>query len=144
MPENPNRTEVSLAIVGSGGAGVMATGELLCALSGLMTKSYGPQIRGGESACFLRLGRGPFRKQADEIALLIVLDWRNIERFREELTPRPGAWILYEKTEEGPGLNLFQPATRRPIGWKAMLDRIDQGKDGSTSSFWGCCVICWA
>ena len=128
----------------------MTTGELLlasaasCGQHGLLTKSYGPQIRGGESACFLRLGRGPFEKQADEIALLIVLDWRNIERFREELAPGPGAWILYEKTEEGPGLNLFQPRPAARSAGRPCWIGLTRARDGSTPSFWGCCVICWA
>lgn len=102
------RTEVALALVGSGGAGVMTTGELLldtaaaCGFYGILTKSYGPQIRGGESACILRLGSRPFDKQADQLDLLIALDWRNVDRFQEELRLSPAAWILYEESQGQP------------------------------------------
>lgn len=134
MPEYPNRTEVSVAIVGSGGAGVMATGDLLlatagaCGLYGLMTKSYGPQIRGGESACFLRLGIRPFGKQADGIDLLVALDLRNVERLQEELSLNPGAWFLHDQAEAASHPDLFRAATRCPIGWKTLLDQVEGGK----------------
>lgn len=128
------RQEVSLGIIGSGGAGVMTTGELLlstasaCGMYGVMTKSYGPQIRGGESACFLRLGVTPYEKQADRLDLLVVLDWRNVDRFGEELSLNPGAWLLYERTDHAPQLEIFREAVR-PVGWKALLSRIEGGKE---------------
>ncbi len=134
MPAEARRTEVSLAIAGSGGTGVMTIGELLLAtaassgLYGLMTRSYGPQIRGGESACFLRLGRAPFDKQADMIDLLAVLDWHNIERFQEELMLTPGAWALCEETETFPRPELVQQAALHPIGWKVLLAHVEGGK----------------
>ena len=52
---------ISIAIVGSGGAGALTTGNsLLEAASaagwhGLFTRTMGPQIRGGEAAGLLRL-----------------------------------------------------------------------------------------
>ena len=52
---------VSLALAGSGGAGVMTAGNLLleaAAKAGyyaLMTRTSGPQIRGGEAAAMLRV-----------------------------------------------------------------------------------------
>ena len=57
-------TTYSVAIAGSGGAGVMTAGTLLleaaarAGLYGLMVRTSGPQIRGGEAAALLRLGRG--------------------------------------------------------------------------------------
>ncbi len=53
---------VSIAITGAGGAGVMTAAQMLldaaatAGLYGLMARSSGPQIRGGEVAAFLRLG----------------------------------------------------------------------------------------
>ena len=49
---------VSIAITGAGGAGVMTAGQMLldaaakAGLYGLMTRSSGPQIRGGGSRSF--------------------------------------------------------------------------------------------
>ncbi|HEV8436172.1 MAG TPA: 2-oxoacid:acceptor oxidoreductase family protein, partial [Thermoanaerobaculia bacterium] len=53
--------EITLAIVGSGGDGAVAAGDILsmaCARDGLhviKTEAYGPQIRGGESSCTVRI-----------------------------------------------------------------------------------------
>lgn len=86
-----NRQDISIALTGSGGAGVVAAGELLLKLAaqsgyyGLMRKAYGPQIRGGESAALLRLGNHPIYCMDDTFKLLLALDWHNTERFAAEI-----------------------------------------------------------
>jgi 2-oxoglutarate ferredoxin oxidoreductase subunit alpha len=48
--------DISVAITGSGGAGSITAGELLLSLAGnngcfgMIRRSFGPQIRGGEAA----------------------------------------------------------------------------------------------
>lgn len=141
--------EVSLAIVGSGGAGVMTTGELLlataasCGLYGLMTTSYGPQIRGGESACFLRLGVTPFEKQADELDLLVAFDWRNVDRFQEELSLKPEAWLLYEETAGDPPAEFSAITHRFPVEWKASAGQCAGGRGRLNIFILGalCCLL---
>ena len=87
---NP-RTGVAIAFVGSGGAGALTTGNMLleaaCAagLHGLLTRTLGPQIRGGEAAALLRLAGRPVECAADRLDLLIGIDWLNAERFGAEL-----------------------------------------------------------
>ena len=60
-----NKASISLAITGSGGAGVMTAGNLLLEVAaqagwyGLMVRSSGPQIRGGEAAALLRFAHAP-------------------------------------------------------------------------------------
>lgn len=82
---------VSVAMVGSGGAGVLTTGEMLleaaCAagLNGLLTRSVGPQIRGGEAASLLRLAHAPVECMADQFDLLVGIDWVNAGRFGDEI-----------------------------------------------------------
>ena len=55
------RESVSIALAGSGGAGVMTAGNMLLEAAaqagyyGLMTRTSGPQIRGGEAAAMLRV-----------------------------------------------------------------------------------------
>lgn len=126
--------ELSLAIVGSGGAGVMTAGELLlrtaaaCGLYGLMTRSYGPQIRGGESACFLRLGNRPFEKQAEVIDLLVAFDFRNADRFQEEVSLAPEVWVLYEQSEGDAPPDLFRAGRQVPVGWKQLAGGGEGGK----------------
>ncbi|MCX8116103.1 MAG: 2-oxoacid:acceptor oxidoreductase family protein, partial [Burkholderiaceae bacterium] len=52
---------VSIALAGSGGSGVMTAGTLLLSAAakagsyGLMVRTSGPQIRGGEAAALVRL-----------------------------------------------------------------------------------------
>ena len=52
---------ISIAILGSGGAGALTTGDCLLEAAsaagwqGLFTRTMGPQIRGGEAAALLRL-----------------------------------------------------------------------------------------
>ena len=62
MSKHKDKTKesISIAITGSGGAGVMTAGNLLFEVAakagwyGLMVRSSGPQIRGGEAAALLR------------------------------------------------------------------------------------------
>ena len=83
---------VSVALTGSGGAGVMTAGGLLLDAAakfgcyGLQTRSVGPQIRGGESAALLRLSERPVETHSDEFDLLFALDWNNFARFAGEIT----------------------------------------------------------
>lgn len=128
------KNEISIAIVGSGGAGVMTTGELLlsaAAASGLfaiMSKSYGPQIRGGESACFIRLGDTPFEKQADEIDLLLAFDFRNADRFAESLSFHEETWMICEKAVGHPPEGLFQVKNQLPVAFKGLAAHLPGGK----------------
>jgi 2-oxoglutarate ferredoxin oxidoreductase subunit alpha len=81
----------SLALAGSGGAGVMTAGTLLLeaaarsGLYGLMVRTSGPQIRGGEAAALLRLGPQPLTTLDDSFDLLLAIDWQNLHRFADEI-----------------------------------------------------------
>lgn len=80
-----------IAIVGSGGAGVVSLGELVLRTAaqqgyfGLMRKSFGPQIRGGESAAIIRLGTRDVANFDGDIQLLLAIDWNNFSRFGDEI-----------------------------------------------------------
>jgi len=87
---------ISLAITGSGGAGVMTAGTLLLEVAaqagwyGLMVRSSGPQIRGGEAAALMRFSKAPVECLGDRFDALIGIDWQNIHRFADEI-PLDGA-----------------------------------------------------
>lgn len=91
---------LSIALIGSGGAGVMTAGSLLldaagrAGLYGLMTRSSGPQIRGGEAAALLRISTKPVRSHADQFDILFAIDWRNAERFQDEIPLRPDGLVI--------------------------------------------------
>jgi 2-oxoglutarate ferredoxin oxidoreductase subunit alpha len=89
-PTEPARS-FSTAISGAGGAGAVTTGLILLQAAasagyyGLMARSAGPQIRGGESAAMLRLGSAPLDCMDDRFDLLVGLDWLNVARFVDEI-----------------------------------------------------------
>ncbi len=99
----------SLALVGSGGAGVVTLGQLLLELAaqkgyyGLLRKSFGAQIRGGESAALLRLSTHPVNSMGDKFDAVLALDWKNVERFKDEIVLHSQAEIMAdERAGKGP------------------------------------------
>ena len=93
---------LSLALTGSGGAGVMTVGQILLDTAaragwyGLMRRSLGPQIRGGESAALMRFGSRPILSHGDTFDVLFAFDWGNITRFAAELPLRPDSVVLFD------------------------------------------------
>ncbi|MES9957501.1 MAG: 2-oxoacid:acceptor oxidoreductase subunit alpha [Sedimenticola sp.] len=91
---------LSVAITGSGGSGVVTAGQMLlkaiaaAGLFGLMTRSSGPQIRGGESAAMLRVGERPINNLDDHFDILLAFDWLNVTRFVDEIPLRPDSLII--------------------------------------------------
>ncbi|MDH4095102.1 MAG: 2-oxoacid:acceptor oxidoreductase subunit alpha [Betaproteobacteria bacterium] len=91
---------VSVALAGSGGAGVMTAGNMLLEAAshagyyGLMTRTSGPQIRGGEAAAMLRISTFPGDGQDDAFHVLAAIDWQNVARFAAELPLAPASLIL--------------------------------------------------
>jgi len=98
-PKRPKKS-VSVAIVGSGGAGALTAGTLVLEGAGktgwygMMNRSVGPQIRGGEAGALLRLANHPVDCMNAEFDLLVALDWKNVERFSSEMPVRPGGTIV--------------------------------------------------
>ncbi|HIJ38169.1 MAG TPA: 2-oxoacid:acceptor oxidoreductase subunit alpha [Rhodospirillaceae bacterium] len=91
---------VSVALTGSGGAGAMTAGQILldaaskAGFYGLMTRSMGPQIRGGEAAALLRISTKPISSLDDHYDLLVAFDWGNIARFAAELPLAANSLVL--------------------------------------------------
>ena len=100
--------EISFSIVGSGGDGAVAAGDIAanaCAGAGLhviKTEAYGPQIRGGESSCTVRVSASPIFAQAGEVNVLVVFSWSDFARFASEITPASNAIVLYEADDAPP------------------------------------------
>jgi 2-oxoglutarate ferredoxin oxidoreductase subunit alpha len=99
---------VSLALAGSGGAGVMTAGNMLLEAAahagyyGLMTRTSGPQIRGGEAAAMLRISTFPTDGQDDRFQVLAAIDWQNVQRFAAELPLGPGSLVVGDPAQGGP------------------------------------------
>ena len=86
-----NKDSISIALVGKGGAGVLTAGAILltaaarCGRYGLLIPAVGPQIRGGESAALLRLGKMPINCLDDHFDVLLGINWQHAERFRTDI-----------------------------------------------------------
>src|SRR5437763_10256627 len=111
--------EITLAIVGSGGDGAVAAGDILsmaCARDGLnviKTEAYGPQIRGGESSCTVRISTAPLFAQADAIDAMVVFRFADFARFRSEIVLADGCVVFHEPDDAPPPE--LSGATFRPI-----------------------------
>ncbi len=114
-------SSVSVVLAGSGGAGVMTAGNVLleaAALSGyyaLMTRSSGPQIRGGEAAAMIRVARVPVECMDGSFQLLAAVDWENVQRFAAEI-PLAGDALLVGDRSRGEPPAVFTVGGTRCMG----------------------------
>src|SRR5450759_739650 len=126
-----NKPSISLAITGSGGAGVMTAGNLLLEVAaqagwyGLMVRSSGPQIRGGEAAALLRFSHAPIECLDDRFDVLIGIDWQNIHRFADEI-PLDAASVMIGDPDqsEPPEVFVKRGARYAPLPFKQMAKAI--------------------
>lgn len=121
---------VAIAIMGSGGAGAITAGGLLLEAAGragwhgLMTRSVGPQIRGGEALAMVRLATAPVSAHSDRFDFLLALDWENAERFVDETPLDADSLIVADPAAGEP------PAALRASGARVLplpLDRLAKG-----------------
>ena len=89
---------LTVGMVGAGGDGVVASGAVAQeGLYALSTKSFGPQIRGGECSMRVRIATEPVEHTGSGLDYLIVLNWRDYHRFAGELNMKPTGVIICEK-----------------------------------------------
>jgi 2-oxoglutarate ferredoxin oxidoreductase subunit alpha len=129
-----NGASVSVALAGSGGAGVMTAGNMLleaAAQAGyysLMTRTSGPQIRGGEAAAMVRVCTFPTDAQDDRFAVLAAVDWQNVERFAAEIPLDASSLIIGDPAQgEPPAPFLTSGARYLPLPLKELAKQIDGG-----------------
>src|SRR5688572_14536726 len=63
---------------------------------GIMTKSFGSQIRGGESSCRLRAAVRPVRSAGGTLDVAVALDWDDFMRFGAELPVGGRTIVIYD------------------------------------------------
>ncbi|HYM02161.1 MAG TPA: 2-oxoacid:acceptor oxidoreductase subunit alpha [Stellaceae bacterium] len=126
---------VSVAMTGSGGSGVMTAGNMLLEAAagagyyGLMSRTSGPQIRGGEAAALLRLSSEPIDSHDDTFDVLISVDWLNLERFAAEIPLGDESLIIGDPAlGEPPAAMLGRRVTRLALPMKDMAKRIPGGR----------------
>jgi 2-oxoglutarate ferredoxin oxidoreductase subunit alpha len=96
------RDDLVMGMAGSGGDGVVSAGESLIAAAAasgyhaMLTKSFGPQIRGGESSCRLRISTRPVLNPGGTLDVAVALDWDDFQRFGAELTVGEQTIVVYD------------------------------------------------
>lgn len=101
-------TDLTIGMAGAGGDGIVSAGESLltaAALGGyhaILTKSFGPQIRGGESSFRLRVSDGPVYTPGGVLDVAVALNWDDFLRFGSEL-PVAGHTVLIYDSQYEPG-----------------------------------------
>jgi 2-oxoglutarate ferredoxin oxidoreductase subunit alpha len=95
--------DLLIGMAGSGGDGIVSAGESLIAAAAsdgyyaILTKSFGSQIRGGESSCRLRLSTGPVFTPGGVLDVAVALNWQDFLRFGAELPVGGGTIVVYER-----------------------------------------------
>jgi 2-oxoglutarate ferredoxin oxidoreductase subunit alpha len=126
---------LTVAITGSGGSGAVTAGQILLEAVarsgryGLMTRSAGPQIRGGESAAMVRFSTRPVDCMGDRFDLLLGLDWHNVDRFVEEIPLDSASLILADPANgEVPALIAGSGARVQEVPFKAHAEAVEGGR----------------
>jgi 2-oxoglutarate ferredoxin oxidoreductase subunit alpha len=136
MTDRPSfATGAALAITGSGGSGAVTAGLILldaigrAGHYGLLSRSAGPQIRGGESAVMLRFGPRPIECMGDRFDLLVGLDWENVVRFADELPLDQTSLILTDE-QSGPVPDILarSKAEVRSLPWQMLAHAETDGR----------------
>jgi 2-oxoglutarate ferredoxin oxidoreductase subunit alpha len=98
--------DLVIGMAGSGGDGIVSAGESLIAAAamegyhGIMTKSFGSQIRGGESSCRVRVSTQPVLNPGGTLDVAIALNWDDFMKFGAEL-PVGGSTVVIYDTRTG-------------------------------------------
>jgi 2-oxoglutarate ferredoxin oxidoreductase subunit alpha len=115
--------DLVLGMAGSGGDGVVSAGESMMtavALEGyyaMLSKSFGPQIRGGESSFRLRLSTRPVLSSGGTLDVAVALNWDDFLKFGGEL-PVGGETVIVYESKTG------VPADRLPLAGVAPADAV--------------------
>ena len=94
--------DLVLGMVGAGGDGVISAGESLIHAASregyraIMTKSFGSQIRGGESSFRIRLATERIWNAGGVLDVLVVLDWEAFLRLGAELPVAGRTTVIYD------------------------------------------------
>ncbi len=126
---------LSIALTGSGGAGVITAGGMLLEAAaragcyGQFARSAGPQIRGGEAAAMVRLASEPVDGPGDVFDILVAIDWHNIERFAVELPLSEQSLVLADPAQgEVPDVIATSGARVVELPMKQMAKAIPKGR----------------
>lgn len=117
--------DLVIGMAGSGGDGIVSAGEsLIAAAAGagyaaIMTKSFGSQIRGGESSCRVRISTKPVLNPGGTLDVAVALNWEDFLKFGAELPVGGNTVVIYDsKTGVAPDklpLGAVVPSEVHPV-----------------------------
>ena len=94
--------DLVIGMAGSGGDGIVSAGESLIAAAAyegyhaLMTKSFGSQVRGGESSCRVRLSTHRVHNPGGTLDVAVALNWEDFLKFGSELPVSGDTVVIYD------------------------------------------------
>ena len=95
-------SDLVIGMAGSGGDGIVSAGESLISSAAyegyyaMMTKSFGSQVRGGESSCRVRLSTERVLNPGGTLDVAVALNWEDFLRFGAELPVSGSTVVIYE------------------------------------------------
>jgi 2-oxoglutarate ferredoxin oxidoreductase subunit alpha len=130
-----SKESFSVALFGKGGAGVVTAGEMLlaaaaqCGLYGLIIRAVGPQIRGGESAALVRLGKTPVNCLDDRFDILLGIGWKHAERLLPEISIGAESVVVTDPAQESvPESILASGAEIRQLHMQDLAETVSGGR----------------
>jgi 2-oxoglutarate ferredoxin oxidoreductase subunit alpha len=95
----------------------------------LMTRSSGPQIRGGEAAAMLRIACEPVECMEDRFHVLAAVDWENVQRFNAEIPLGASSLILADPDQGAPPeVFVHSGAARATLPLKKLAKAVPEGR----------------
>jgi len=130
--------DIVIGLAGSGGDGVVSAGEILVnagageGLHSFMLKSFGPQIRGGESSCRVRLSEDQLFTHGDKVDVLGVFNWKDFKRFRGEMGLKNPLVIIQDESDKMSEDQIPIDESIEKIIYKVPLDQLAKEKAGTS------------
>jgi len=129
--------DLVIGLAGSGGDGVITVGELLVkaaageGLHSFMLKSFGPQIRGGESSCRVRMSEKQIFSHGDRVQVLGVFSWKDFKRFRGEMSLANPVVIVQDSADKTPEEDIPVDKEVKRITYEVPLGELAKEKAGT-------------
>ncbi len=145
-----NTRSITIAIVGSGGDGVALLGDLLLRIAadkglyGMLVQSYGPQIRGGESAVVLRLATEEVHYEGDHADVLLCFHRADLARFQGTVRLHASSIVILDSEDRtvAPVGFLFDSLTSAHYTFATVVDGVEVA--GPPKNMRGLAVLCRA
>jgi 2-oxoglutarate ferredoxin oxidoreductase subunit alpha len=96
-----------------------------------MVKSFGAQIRGGESSIKLRIDASPVLSQGDKLDVLVAFNWEDYRKFKSELEIRDGAVVLCDSSDTTPRDDIPLDWSADPVLYRIPFKSIAKNQTGS-------------